>query len=121
MTRPPPGAAITVRFEYTRCNKGRCQQCPHGPYVYHYWHEGKRLRKMYVGRLVEGSAAGKERGIPDNVSSVTRMAHMRKPGKSRKGERARMSGVVDLQKTKSQLEALAKGAESWDQKRPSRS
>lgn len=40
----------TFRQEYVRCGKKGCKKCPHGPYWYAYWREGKRLRKRYVGK-----------------------------------------------------------------------
>ena len=38
------------RNEYTKCGKPNCKKCPHGPYWYAYWREGKRLRKKYIGK-----------------------------------------------------------------------
>lgn len=118
MTRPPPGAKITIRFEFTRCNQARCKKCVpggrgHGPYEYWYWHEGGRLRKMYVRAVTPGDRGRKTgESEPAKVSSVTQTAHLMRPGKSRGKERAR------LQKTNSQpltqaVEGLGKGAELW--------
>lgn len=47
----------TYRSEYVRCGRG-CRGCPHGPYWYAYWREGRRLRKRYIGKVDprEGSA-----------------------------------------------------------------
>lgn len=42
--------AETFRCEYVRCGKPGCRSCPHGPYWYAYWREGKRTRKRYVGK-----------------------------------------------------------------------
>jgi len=28
-----------------------CKSCPHGPYWYQYWREGKRVRKRYIGKV----------------------------------------------------------------------
>lgn len=38
------------RSEYVKCGKG-CRGCPHGPYWYAYWREGRRTRKRYVGKV----------------------------------------------------------------------
>lgn len=39
----------TFRCEWVKCGK-ECGGCPHGPYWYAYWREGKRVRKRYVGK-----------------------------------------------------------------------
>jgi hypothetical protein len=41
------------RFEWVKCGKPTCKSCPHGPYWYAYWREGKRVRKRYVGKSRE--------------------------------------------------------------------
>lgn len=43
------GRTVTYRLERVKCGKD-CAGCPHGPYLYKYWREGKRLRKAYVGK-----------------------------------------------------------------------
>jgi hypothetical protein len=40
---------MSFQREYVRCGKG-CKGCPHGPYWYEYWREGKRTRKRYWGK-----------------------------------------------------------------------
>ncbi|MFZ0512174.1 MAG: hypothetical protein WAM14_11255 [Candidatus Nitrosopolaris sp.] len=39
----------TIRQEHVRCGNPDCQQL-HGPYLYAYWKDGKRLRKKYIGK-----------------------------------------------------------------------
>lgn len=41
---------VTYRLEAVRCGKPNCRSCPHGPYWYAYYREGKRLRSRYIGR-----------------------------------------------------------------------
>ncbi|MGC1930215.1 MAG: hypothetical protein WA667_14675, partial [Candidatus Nitrosopolaris sp.] len=56
----------TIREEYVRCGNTACQKCnidshdnnqgkqrSHGPYLYAYWKEGKKLKKIYVGKSWE--------------------------------------------------------------------
>ena len=42
----------SVRMKWIRCGKATCVRCPHGPYVYRVWREGKRVRSEYLGRAV---------------------------------------------------------------------
>jgi hypothetical protein len=42
----------TIRPEHVRCGNPDCQQL-HGPYLYAYWKDGKRLRKRYVGKTID--------------------------------------------------------------------
>ncbi|MFZ0512494.1 MAG: hypothetical protein WAM14_12875, partial [Candidatus Nitrosopolaris sp.] len=37
--------------EHVRCGNPDCQQL-HGPYLYAYWKDGKRLRKKYIGKTL---------------------------------------------------------------------
>ena len=39
----------TIRQENIICGNPDCQQL-HGPYLYAYWKDGKRLRKKYIGK-----------------------------------------------------------------------
>lgn len=39
----------TFRPEHVTCGKPDCQKL-HGPYLYAYWKNGKRLRKKYIGK-----------------------------------------------------------------------
>jgi hypothetical protein len=60
---PPTNA--TIREEYVKCKSFSCSQCgsgicaesdvsgPHGPYIYAYWKENKRVKKKYIGRSFE--------------------------------------------------------------------
>jgi hypothetical protein len=41
--------AVTYRLETVRCGKPNCKTCPHGPYWYAYYREGKKLRSRYIG------------------------------------------------------------------------
>jgi hypothetical protein len=43
----PPNA--TVRQEYVKCGNPDCQNS-HGPYLYAYWKQDKKLKKRYVGK-----------------------------------------------------------------------
>jgi hypothetical protein len=53
----------TIREEYVRCGNPACQkcniddfgdtqaeQCFHGPYLYAYWKQDKKLKKRYIGK-----------------------------------------------------------------------
>ena len=46
----PPNA--TIRQEYVKCGNPDCQK-PHGPYLYAYWKQNKKLNKRYVGKNLE--------------------------------------------------------------------
>jgi hypothetical protein len=49
--REQPGdPEVTYRLENVRCGKPNCRSCPHGPYWYAYYREGKKLRSRYIGR-----------------------------------------------------------------------
>ena len=41
---------VSYRLESVRCGKPNCTSCPHGPYWYAYFREGKRLKSRYIGR-----------------------------------------------------------------------
>ncbi|MGB6591943.1 MAG: hypothetical protein WBE68_10590 [Candidatus Nitrosopolaris sp.] len=47
MLEIPPNA--TIRQEYVRCGNPECQNS-HGPYLYAYWKQNKKLNKKYVGK-----------------------------------------------------------------------
>ena len=49
----PPNA--TIRQEYVKCGNPDCQNS-HGPYFYAYWKQDKKLKKIYVGKNLEGFA-----------------------------------------------------------------
>ena len=46
----PPNA--TIRQEYVKCGNPDCQNL-HGPYLYAYWKEDKKLNKKYIGKNLE--------------------------------------------------------------------
>jgi hypothetical protein len=46
----PPNA--TIRQEYVKCGNSDCQNS-HGPYLYAYWKQDKKLKKRYVGKNME--------------------------------------------------------------------
>jgi hypothetical protein len=46
----PPNA--TIRQEYVKCGDPDCQN-QHGPYLYAYWKQDKKLKKKYVGKNLE--------------------------------------------------------------------
>jgi hypothetical protein len=50
MTEIPSNA--TIREEYVKCGNPDCQNS-HGPYLYAYWKQDKKLRKRYVGKNLE--------------------------------------------------------------------
>jgi hypothetical protein len=43
----PPNA--TIRQEYVKCGNPDCQNS-HGPYLYVYWKQDKKLKKKYIGK-----------------------------------------------------------------------
>jgi hypothetical protein len=42
----------TIRQEYIRCGNPDCQNS-HGPYLYAYWKQDRKLKKRYVGKNLE--------------------------------------------------------------------
>jgi hypothetical protein len=46
----PPNA--TIRQEYVKCGNPDCQNS-HGPYLYAYWKQDKKLKKRYLGKNLE--------------------------------------------------------------------
>src|SRR5215471_1152640 len=42
----------TIRQEYVKCGDPDCQNS-HGPYLYAYWKQDKRLKKRYVGKSLK--------------------------------------------------------------------
>jgi hypothetical protein len=40
----------TIRQEYVKCGNPDCQNS-HGPYLYAYWKQDKKLKKIYVGQV----------------------------------------------------------------------
>jgi hypothetical protein len=52
----PPNA--TIRQEYVKCGNPDCENS-HGPYLYAYWKQDKKLKKIYVGKNLEDFAIRK--------------------------------------------------------------
>ena len=48
---PDLGPGVKIRRQMVRCGKESCTTCPHGPYLYAYWHEDGRQRSKYLGRM----------------------------------------------------------------------
>jgi hypothetical protein len=48
----------TIRQEYVKCGDPDCQT-PHGPYLYAYWKQDKKLKKRYVGKNLQDFAIRK--------------------------------------------------------------
>jgi hypothetical protein len=48
----------TIRQEYMKCGNPDCQIL-HGPYLYAYWKQDKKLKKRYVGKNFEDFAIRK--------------------------------------------------------------
>lgn len=48
---PDLGPEVKVRRQMVRCGKESCTTCPHGPYLYAYWHEDGKQRSKYLGRV----------------------------------------------------------------------
>jgi hypothetical protein len=42
--------AAHLREKYVRCGKPGCTKCPHGPYTYLSYREGKTVKTQYLGR-----------------------------------------------------------------------
>jgi hypothetical protein len=68
-----PGNA-TIRQERVRCGNPDCQQF-HGPYLYEYWKDGKRLRKKYVGKTIADLVVRKVAKIAD--TTLTKMRKLK--------------------------------------------
>lgn len=59
MPTRPGTKGYTWEAEYVRCGRTGCTRCPHGPYWYGYARVGKRVRKVYGGRVrLDGPASG---------------------------------------------------------------
>lgn len=56
---------MAIAREYIRCGKPNCRTCPHGPYYYQYWRDGKRIQKKYLGRVIPPTAdlRSEDRGL----------------------------------------------------------
>ncbi len=58
----PGDPEVTYRLESVKCGKPDCKSCPHGPYWYAYYREGKRLKSRYIGRELPESVKRSLRG-----------------------------------------------------------
>jgi len=47
----------TIRQEYVKCGNPDCQNL-HGPYLYAYWKQDKKLNKRYVGKNFDAFRLG---------------------------------------------------------------
>ena len=45
-----PLLRVTFRLMMIRCSRHTCVRCPHGPYYYAYWREGKKVKSRYIGK-----------------------------------------------------------------------
>ena len=48
----------TIRQEYVKCGNPNCQNS-HGPYLYAYWKQDKKLKKRYVDKNLEAQKDSK--------------------------------------------------------------
>ena len=51
-SNPEIPSHATIRQEYVKCGNPDCQNS-HGPYLYAYWKQDKKLKKRYVGKNFE--------------------------------------------------------------------
>lgn len=47
-----PLERVSFVQQAVRCGARGCPRCPHGPYWYAYWREGKLSRSAYVGKTL---------------------------------------------------------------------
>ena len=52
----PPTLQVTahrssIQTRWVKCRKVGCHKCPHGPYLYRVWREGKTVKTEYLGKL----------------------------------------------------------------------
>lgn len=80
------GYPETFEQEWVRCGKPTCAKCPHGPYWYAYWTEGKKTRKRYVGKKDPRGAASS--APPPGGSAPDREAWEREERERREREAA---------------------------------
>lgn len=59
--------AMSFQSEWVKCGNPRCRSCPHGPYWYEYWREGKTVKKRYHGRNRPGAGQGNATAAPPEV------------------------------------------------------
>lgn len=67
----------SIQTRWIRCRKAACTKCPHGPYLYRVWRDGKKIRAEYLGKappLVVATTMGGGRLVPE------RAAHPYAPG-----------------------------------------
>jgi hypothetical protein len=74
MLEIPPNA--TIRQEYVKCGNPDCQNS-HGPYLYAYWKQDKKLKKRYVGKDFEHFAMRKiAKEVKLNPSQLIKLRFM---------------------------------------------
>jgi hypothetical protein len=77
----PPNA--TIRQEYVKCGDPGCQ-ASHGPYLYAYWKQDKKLKKRYVGKNLKDFVIRKiAREVKLRPSQYTKFIFI--PGEADKG------------------------------------
>ncbi|HEX3034467.1 MAG TPA: hypothetical protein VHT73_04940 [Thermodesulfobacteriota bacterium] len=42
--------SVTYQLKKIYCRNPRCKSCPHGPYWYAYYREGKKVVSEYIGK-----------------------------------------------------------------------
>jgi len=42
--------SVSYQAKYIKCKKESCSKCPHGPYVYAFWRQGKKVKSKYLGK-----------------------------------------------------------------------
>jgi hypothetical protein len=85
----------TVRQEHDRCNNPYCQQL-HGPCLYAYWKDGKRLRKKYIGKTLDEGLFRKVAKQADTTRTKMRKSKFIKET----GQRGNLVAQEYLEKTK---------------------
>lgn len=95
----------TYRREYVKCGKAGCKKCPHGPYWYAYWHEGKRLRKKYLGKKFRPE--GDTEGPPPSVNRLDDILNRRTASLALAKEILGISGPVERRTAKKAYWELA--------------
>lgn len=59
-----PFRVSSIQRKYVRCGKRGCSGCPHGPYLYRTWREGRVVKREYIGPMplprlpMDGPAGG---------------------------------------------------------------
>ena len=48
----------TIQRRWIKCGKQNCGKCPHGPYFYRLWREGRHVRTEYLGLVAPPTLEG---------------------------------------------------------------